>query len=356
MPELLSNKRKRPSDEVDELITARNSHSFGDQTEDKSLERPLAKRRLRIVTDVASLTHLTASPSSADLSLDSETDSLFDADSLFDDTSSPRSACLDQTTATSELTSQSATPAENLVPARRTAPLIPGLFFDEALLLPEDLAEDVMWTCIRTYFQSSSADQVMLFERAPSPSPEHDSPPRPGSSGLPPVLTDLLVTLSALLRPLLPPTTHALLFPPPSAAAPRLARQAILNLYWPGEGITPHVDLLDRYGDGVIGVSLGSGCVMQFERVRNGEEDGGEGRERWGVYLPPRSVFVLSEEARYAWTHGIEKRMDDLVEHTPGGAGAGSSWIERDVRLSITFRWLLPGADVVGGPDASEDV
>ena len=23
-------------------------------------------------------------------------------------------------------------------------------------------------------------------------------------------------------------------------------------------------------------------------------------------------------------------------------------WIGRDVRLSVTFRWLLPGADIVG--------
>ncbi|KAH9939964.1 hypothetical protein B0H21DRAFT_780430 [Amylocystis lapponica] len=202
-----------------------------------------------------------------------------------------------------------------------------------------------MWTCIRTYFQHSTANQVMLFERAPIL-------PAVSSSSLPPVLTDLLGTLADLLRPLLPSHTHALLFPPPDAST--RARQAILNLYWPGEGITPHVDLLDRFGDGIVGVSLGSGCVMRFDRVAGDGMHGAEERGRWDVYLPQGSVLVMSEEARYGWTHGIEKRMEDLVEDSGESerAAESCSWVERDVRLSITFRWLLPGADIVGGHPA----
>ncbi|EED82860.1 predicted protein [Postia placenta Mad-698-R] len=221
-----------------------------------------------------------------------------DVDSLFDDTPSPHSA---------------------VEGSRRTAPPIPGLYFDPALRLPPELAEDAMWTCIRMYFQKSAVDQVMLFERASSP-----------GRGLPRVLTALLATLADLLRPLLPPEKHTLLFPSEPTGC---ARQAILNLYWPGGGIIPHVDLLDRYGDGIIG------------RVDSGPH--GEGQQH-GLYLPPGSVIVLTEEARYGWTHGIEERMEDEVEceDKPGTAGL----LPRDIRLSITFRWLLPGADVVGGP------
>ena len=86
----------------------------------------------------------------------------------------------------------------------------------------------------------------------------------PSTSGLPLFLHDLLHTLSNRLQQLLPSKTHALLFPPPDA--PPRARQVIVNFYRPGEGITPHVDLLDRFDDGIIGVSLGSGCVMRFCR------------------------------------------------------------------------------------------
>ena len=92
-------------------------------------------------------------------------------------------------------------------------------------------------------------------------------------------------------------------------------------------------------------------------------------RDRWDLYLPERSVLVLSEDARYGWTHGIDKITKDYVsaseadadvnldsdgasERLVGNGHAGGRWIERGVRLSVTFRWLLPGADVVG-PETS---
>ncbi|EIW61510.1 uncharacterized protein TRAVEDRAFT_101973, partial [Trametes versicolor FP-101664 SS1] len=216
--------------------------------------------------------------------------------------------------------------------ARRTAPSIPGLYFDPSILLPEALADDLMWTCIRAFFGEGTSNQVMLFERAPSL--ETPNAPRL-TSGLPPCLTDLISLLDDLLRPAVPPETHDLLFSPSPAShtGPPRARQAIINLYWPGEGITPHIDLLDRYGDGIMGAS--SDLIAP---------DGGSGD--CALYLPKGSVLVMTEDARYHWTHGIEKSFEDLVEEFPGSPRG--SILERDVRLSITFRWLLPGADVVG--------
>ncbi|KAJ6526546.1 hypothetical protein DFH09DRAFT_1187448 [Mycena vulgaris] len=174
-------------------------------------------------------------------------------------------------------------------------------------------------------FDNPGVNQIMLFGVASA------------SDGLPPVLRTLLFTISALLAPILPGDVHSLLFPP----TPARARQAILNLYRPGEGITPHVDLLRRFGDGIVGVSFGSGCVMQFARVAEAE-----GVRPLNLFLPERSVLVLSGDARYGWTHGIEERTADLV--------AGTGVVERGVRLSITFRWLLPGADVVGEQDGEK--
>ncbi|KAI0068491.1 hypothetical protein BV25DRAFT_1866504 [Artomyces pyxidatus] len=231
-----------------------------------------------------------------------------------------------------------------------TTPPIPGLFFDPAVLVPTELAAHVLQQCMDTYFRNNNANQVMLFGRARDPS---DASPASGG-GLPPFLHSLLHDLDGLFRPVLPPETHRLLFPP--SDAPARARQAIINLYRPGEGISPHVDLLRRFGDGIIGVSLGSGCVMDFCRAQ-----GGGGSEMWDVYLPERSVLVLSGEARYGWTHGIEGRLEDQVEKQvleitgpdarvrDESSARGSEWLQREVRLSITFRWLLPGAEVVGG-------
>ncbi|KAF7373389.1 hypothetical protein MSAN_00548500 [Mycena sanguinolenta] len=223
--------------------------------------------------------------------------------------------------------------ATSSLPAMLHAPPIPGLFFTPSLLLPVQLADDVTHFCLDNYFNRPGVNQIMLFGVASS------SNAGAPLSGLPPVLTTLLSTVSSLLEPTLPPEIHALLFPP----NPTRARQAILNLYHPGEGIIPHVDLLRRFGDGIVGVSFGSSCVMEFARVDKAADDAAAPLQ---LFLPERSIIVLSGDARYAWTHGIEKRTADLV------ADAGvHRVVQRGVRLSITFRWLLPGADVVGQDD-----
>ncbi|KAI9467331.1 hypothetical protein BJY52DRAFT_1110967 [Lactarius psammicola] len=231
--------------------------------------------------------------------------------------------------------------------ARRSAPPIPGLFFDPGLLLPPDLADSVLQACMTSFFPPpgdgslSQVNQVMLFGRA-----GHED------AAFPPFLGALLEATSVLLRraAALPAETHALLFP---GAAPdhegrgtTRARQAIINLYRPGEGIAPHVDLLSRFGDGIVGVSLGGGVAMQFARVGGGGE--------YEVWLPPRSVIVLTGEARYGWTHGIPPRNRDKVEEEGGDGGGRWQWHYREPRVSITFRWLLPGAEIVGGGGDSD--
>ncbi|KAJ3847932.1 hypothetical protein EV368DRAFT_50270 [Lentinula lateritia] len=272
-------------------------------------------------------------------------------------------------------------PDEKVQTALRTAPPIPGLFFDPSVRLSEDLAEEFAGYCMGRYFNDNDdkrrVNQVMLFERAPvdqetvtedafSGGPGSGCPT---STGLPPPLLALLDKISDLIRPpLLSSRTHELLFPSFALHTGTGPRQAILNLYAPGEGISPHVDLLRRFGDGIIGVSLCGGCVMRFERIR--EERVEEVAERASLqsrsdspsssvnsvflsnsnvhelYLPPNSIIVLSGEARYKWTHGIERRTGDWVSYSDE---LNVEWIPRTTRLSITFRWLLPGADIVGG-------
>lgn len=244
--------------------------------------------------------------------------------------------------------------------ARRCAPPIPGLFFDPDLLLPTSLADSILSSCMTSFFSAQSpsggsaeVNQVMLFSRAGQE-----------QEAFPPFLCALLEAISELLLPALPRDIHGLLFSSVydqqqgqqegEQGTQRRARQAIINLYRPGEGIAPHIDLLNRFGDGIVGVSLGGGMAMRFERAQEGAGAESEGQvgPPYEVWLPPRSVLVLAGEARYEWTHGIAPRTRDRVEVEDAGrsgSGSGWQWQERGVRVSVTFRWLLPGAEIVGG-------
>lgn len=274
-----------------------------------------------------------------------DTDDEFDVDSLFDSASPLENSFPEFANNTCDA---------SIFPAQRNAPPILGLFFDPTILISEEMEEKLISDAMN-YFHfrdtsnppradrndinnNNNINQAMLFGRLSSS----------GSSGLPPFLDELLVALAAVLEPHLPMETHEMLFPQnhsetASAANTRsMSRQAILNHYFPGEGITPHVDLLRRFADGIIGVSLGSGTVMTFQKVHpTGESD------RWDLYLPGRSIIVLTKDARYNWTHGIDGRSGDYVLDS-GSEGGNATWIWRKARTSITLRWLLPGADVVG--------
>lgn len=74
--------------------------------------------------------------------------------------------------------------------------------------------------------------------------------------------------------------------------------QALVSRYPAGAGIGWHRDA-PMFGSSVIGVSLLSPCRMRFQR---------RSRERRLVYaleLEPRSGYVLSGSARWAWQHSI---------------------------------------------------
>ena len=80
---------------------------------------------------------------------------------------------------------------------------------------------------------------------------------------------------------------------------PKVPDQMVANDYPPGSGIFAHVDQA-VFGDVVASVSLGSTCVMRFAHR---ESDRSE-----ELLLEPRSVIVLSGDARWAWQHEIPAR------------------------------------------------
>ena len=97
--------------------------------------------------------------------------------------------------------------------------------------------------------------------------------------------------------------------------------QVIVNEYYPGQGITAHVDCEPCFGDTVASLSLGSACFMGFSRRDRGD--------RASIWLEPRSLVVLKNDARYAWRHAIAKRMFDV---------RNGERIPRGRRVSLTFR------------------
>ncbi len=106
---------------------------------------------------------------------------------------------------------------------------------------------------------------------------------------------------------------------------PEKADQVIVNEYKPGQGISSHIDCEPCFKDTIVSLSLGSGCVMNFTNKINKTQ-------KIPVWLAPRSIVVLSDEARYEWLHGIAARKWDEWD--------GQKY-ERKRRVSLTFRKVI---------------
>ena len=242
--------------------------------------------------------------------------------------------------------------------AKRKAPNILGLFFDPDLRIDEDYATKLV-SSVLPYFNGGISNQVMLFGSSLNSSTMPPDGTEKKAAGLPSFIGDLIACLAGFLREHISSYTHELLFPefaldprPISSALSAVpkypARQVIFNLYRPGEGITPHIDLPGRYGDGIIVLSLLSGTVMSLTSTEHLELLPTSQPVKHDLWLPPRSILILEKDARHLWKHGIAARKQDFVEEE-SGSGTGDMWWDREMRVSITIRWMLPGAHIVGG-------
>jgi len=106
----------------------------------------------------------------------------------------------------------------------------------------------------------------------------------------------------------------------------RTPDQVIINEYQPGQGISPHIDCVPCFGETIASLSLGSPCVMDFTHPQTGAKS--------SMLLEPRSLLVLSDDARYAWQHGIAARKIDRFD---------GHMISRTRRISLTFRTVILG-------------
>lgn len=161
------------------------------------------------------------------------------------------------------------------------------------------------------------------------------------------------------------------------AARTPFCNQCIVNSYSPGQGITPHVDLVS-FADGIVSVSLRSPTVMDFRSCETGELT----EARWpreclldtGVFsclllLPgwhfrherldsvalvphhssqvllfPGDLLLMCGPARYEYTHGIAPRTEDVWDGEAHPRGH---------RVSITLRRMRDDVHMLTEPAAA---
>jgi len=115
-----------------------------------------------------------------------------------------------------------------------------------------------------------------------------------------------------------------------------VADQMTVNRYLPGQGIPPHVDNHNCATQTILSLSLVSGVTMVFKSVETGKQV--------LVWLPARSLLVMSGEARYSWSHGITPRHYDTLPCSHLGLDQdGLTLVHRDIRVSLTFRKTFHG-------------
>ncbi|KAF9026594.1 hypothetical protein CPC16_000871 [Podila verticillata] len=220
--------------------------------------------------------------------------------------------------------------ASELLPQHTPHPHISGLCLHTHVLSHEDQSRLMQAIIAKNFFKGGEQNQAMCFG-----------------------LRDLawLDWLEALLK------TSGTLSEPfcqrDWTAREPLFDQSIMNLYHPGNGIKPHVDLA-RFEDGIIIVSLLNAITMDFypalhTMTATDPVDGGTNpytqtstthREpAYSVRLEPGSIITMQGPARYEWEHGIQETTRDLVR---------DEWINRKIRVSITLRKMRPQAWEVG--------
>ncbi|KAI9593769.1 hypothetical protein BDF19DRAFT_147540 [Syncephalis fuscata] len=110
--------------------------------------------------------------------------------------------------------------------------------------------------------------------------------------------------------------------------------QLTVSNYPSGAGIPPHVDSHQAFDDTVYSFSLGHPIMMELRPAIDVKSTTtttlAVDRPTFVVDLPPRSLLVMRNDARYLWEHSIRARHSDLM---PNGQLRA-----RQLRVSFTMR------------------
>lgn len=97
--------------------------------------------------------------------------------------------------------------------------------------------------------------------------------------------------------------------------------QCIVNNYMTGQGISKHIDNI-QYGNTIGCYTIGdidSGATFKFRKDEQVKS----------IYIEPNSLYIMSGDARYLFSHEMTKAKKDKVNN---------NIIPRGRRISITFR------------------
>uniref|UniRef100_A0A7N0V8Y8 Uncharacterized protein n=1 Tax=Kalanchoe fedtschenkoi TaxID=63787 RepID=A0A7N0V8Y8_KALFE len=127
--------------------------------------------------------------------------------------------------------------------------------------------------------------------------------------------------------------------------------QVTVNEYPIGVGLAPHIDTHSAFEGLIFSLSLAGPCIMEFRRYPDGlwisrsatsdsmevsNTDSCSNYTKKILYLPRRSMLLLSGEARYAWHHYIPHHKVDIVN---------DDMVRRESRrVSFTIRKVRPGS------------
>lgn len=110
-------------------------------------------------------------------------------------------------------------------------------------------------------------------------------------------------------------------------------QQLVVNRFEPGQGIGDHIDDVKCYGPVIAILSLNSGIMME---LTNKEE-----HSSFELWLEPRSLCLLTEDARYKWSHRIRPRKCDQKRVTTQNDNHQIIIQQRESHISLIFRQLL---------------
>jgi alkylated DNA repair dioxygenase AlkB len=72
--------------------------------------------------------------------------------------------------------------------------------------------------------------------------------------------------------------------------------QLIINEYKPGQQIAPHTDHVTQFGPVIACITLGQQVPITF----------GLGLDKKILEIEPGSMYIMTDEARYRWTHSLK--------------------------------------------------
>lgn len=113
----------------------------------------------------------------------------------------------------------------------------------------------------------------------------------------------------------------------------------LLNQYLTGEGIFPHQDGPLYHGRVSI-LSLQSHTIMHFyEQLKHSLPS--QHQPMISIYIPPRSLFIFTDELYTRYFHAIEERQEDhldarTIQNVP--KHLDGTTVERQTRISLTIR------------------